>query len=1022
MTRLQLRIGLVITIAALAFVWWRYAPARDGVYVIKSRACAWTIAISNGVVQTILLEHLPSRTRLPIEGDDFLLRVGTARSIGWRALAGPGAVTRSEFCVRDGVLLTPRACVARWVIRGLRSTTFVLQPQRGNFQIALRFEPDRAGGWLRRTITLRATDAQRYAIDFADQTRWQVPVTVSGGGRGQPLWLANTFFCGLEHPFNDNFVSNGLVVLRQYPGASFGVEPLALQTMVVGAAAPGQAHLAFSQYMAALRRPPRAVTIYNTWCDLRDTQLTFAAVTNQVAALRTACTRYNLPLEVIVLDDGWEDKNSIWFPRVDRFPGGLAPLGAALTQLGFRTGLWLPLSGTMLNVEWGGARGYEVACQTYYCMSGTNYNGVLRDRICELVNDMDLALFKHDFNYFVCGRSEHGHFPGELQSSEANVNALLDLLRMERRLRPDLYLAVTSGLWPSPWWLPYCDTIWMGGKDHDFDKRLPASRGSAFEMNYRDGALYQLLVADSNTFPLSALMTHGIVDARHTVYDVAAEDDEGWANYLMNYLGRGTLMRELYITPDKLSPLRWDILGHGLRWATTLNACMAQSAFTLGDPRTGAVFAYTGNDGRRAYASIRNPSLRTLVVRADQLGLTNEICDIVYPWHLALRNCPDLSFDIPPEAVVQIESYPRSAITAPLVLGTRARVTTANATTTEFAIAVDGAPREVTLAAAPGQRITAVNATGTTVLHGEDGIWRVRVGDLTARETTCVRGATMAPGPAFTADILVPPQEQAWLKCVLWSSQALAPKLTINNVPTVGAWHAGTGWQLLTLRLQPGANDVRVQFQKDAVPSNATAQVFLTTQQRKQDATLTVTHSAVATSATRARPLPLLQDVARSSHEVLAPVNLLAHADALVDHARIARVQRELAGARAAVLLLDCFDVNGGDYANKQLFLNGVFIGQLPSNPPPLAAWAALRVPLPKESLAKLGADNMLTLVDNTGDSYKVRLGQLLVTLRDGQVKASLAQSNVFSTAMSWKHAEGRQIPRDGAPMAVLSF
>jgi hypothetical protein len=517
-------------------------------------------------------------------------------------------------------------------------------------------------------------------------------------------------------------------------------------------------------------------------------------------------------------------------------------------------------------------------------------------------------------------------------------------------------------------------------------------------------------------------MTHGIVDARHTVYDVAAEDDEGWANYLMNYLGRGTLMRELYITPDKLSELRWDVLGHAVRWANTLNACMAQSAFALGDPREGALFAYTGNDGRHAYASIRNPSLRTQVVRADQLGLTNEICEVVYPWHHALRTRPDLSFEIPPEAVVQIESYPRRAMTAPLVLGTRAQVTKATATVTEMAIAIDGAPREVTLAAAPGQRITAVTAAGVSVLQGMDGIWRVRVGEHATNATTHVRSASMAPGPAFVADLLVPAQEQAWLKCVLWSPQKLSPQLTLNGAPTLGRWHAGAGWELLTLPLQPGANAVRIQFQADTVPSNATMQVFLATQQRHRTASVTITHSGAAAQPSRVRPLPLLQAVARSDREVLPPVNLLAPVQQPVDDARQQRVQRELAGARAAFLLLDCFDVNGGAFADKRLLLNDVFIGQMPTNPPPLATWATACLPLPRESLATLGADNVLTLVDHTGDSYKIRPGQLLVTLRDGTRMTSPMQSNVFSTAMSWKHAEGWPIPRDGAPLAVFSF
>jgi hypothetical protein len=1022
MRRRYLRIVLAVLIAALALLWWRYAPARDGVYVVAAGDLTWTLTISSGVLQTTALDHRPSRTQVPVAGDDFVLRVGSAQSIGWRALADPPRPDAAEFCVRDGVVFTPRECVARWVVRGLHSTTFILEPRQGGFRIALRFGADKQTGTIRRSLSLVATDAKTHAVDMADHVRWRLPAAVTGGGRGQPLWLADTFFCGLEHPFNDAFAVNNLVVLRQYPGTKFDATPLTLQLMILGAGAPGRVTEAFTRYLDTVRRPPRARTLYNTWCDLREDQLTLGAVTNQAAAWRALCTRYNIPLDLIVLDDGWQDKDSIWFARQDRFPGGLAPLGAALRALRFQAGLWLPFSGTMLNTAWGGARGYEVACPRYYCMSGTNYNAALRDSLLAAVNDMQLSFFKHDFNYFVCGQPEHGHFPSELQSSEANVNALLDLLRMETRLRPDIFLAVTSGLWPSPWWLLHCDTIWMGGKDHDFDTRLPASRGSAFEMNYRDGALYQLLVTESNTFPLSALMTHGVVDARHTVYDVAAEDDEGWANYLMNYLGRGTLMRELYITPEKLTATRWNILGHAVRWAQSLDACMAHSAFALGDPRTGGLVAFAGDDGTRAYASVRNPGLSTQRVRADQLGLTNDICEVVYPWREALRNRPDLSFDIPPEAVVQLESYPRSAIAGPLVLGTRALVVTGTADTTELRIAVDGPPREVTLAAAPGQTIKAVAAQGATVLRGNDDIWRVRVGHSTSQAGAHVRRAVMAPGPAFTADIAVPRQIRAQLQCVLRAPQALTPAFSINGTPTIAAWTSGDGWQLATLRLQPGDNLVQVAFQKDTLPSDATLQVFLLTQMARDCATLTITHSRARTVAAPPRPVPLLQDIQPDAAEVLAPLNLLAHAERPVDTRRLTLVQNALAGARRAELLIDTFDVNGGDYADKQLYLNDFFIGLLPTNAPPLANWTNHVLRLPEGCLPRLTADNALTLRDATGDSYKIRPRQLRVVLRDKSLITTPAQTNVYSTSMSWKYAEGVQLPPAGKPVLEFSF
>lgn len=866
--------------AVLAFLWWRYVPARDGEYVIGNAECVWHLVISNGVLTTRSIEHRPTQTRLIVDGVDFGVRVGTARTIGWRPAQTAPGITVNEFAVRDGAYVTARDCTARWLVRGWHSRTFVLQPPTPGYRIRLRFEPDRTGPWIRRQLLLTATGTNVMAVDCADQLAWRCGTAAMGGGRGQPVRIDSAFFAGLEHPASSNTYSGGTLLLQQYPGRRFTRAPLALQSVIVGAGAPGTVDAVLDRYVAQLRGQPRSRTLYNTWCDLREDQLTSSNIHAVATTLRVQCDRHNIPIDTIVVDDGWQDKRSIWSERSDRIDS-LARLSASLRARGFAFGLWLPLSGTRLDIAWGASQGYEAACQTYFCMAGAAYNSALRRRLSELIRTSQPAFFKHDFNYFVCGRPEHQHFADDLRSTEANVDALLGLLRLERQRRPGIYLAVTSGLWPSPWWLPYCDTIWMGGKDHDFDKHVPASRGSVFEMNYRDAALYRLLVENTNVFPLSAIMTHGIVDARHTVYDVRGENDEGWANYLMNYLGRGTLMRELYITPANLTERRWDILGRGLRWAHGLDDCMANARFILGNPRLGQIFGYAGGDGTRMYASIRNPQLQSQSFSLADAGLTAALCQIVYPWHEAVPYRPGLQLEAPGEAVMQYESQSITSLSRPVIVGARAMLETSHATTTVYRISPGSVPGDVCVLAPPDLAVRSVISDTCPVECGNDGAWRLRPPIRSAdNEDARARDIVVERGPALVAHVTVPAGCRAWLECVLRDAPQAAADIRINDNPGICEWRVGDNWRLMKLPLPTGTNGVRITFSETAITATTTLQVFLASQQTLSSARVTILHTPLRRGVAPALPYPLLQSVARRTVELLPPTRLADHADA----------------------------------------------------------------------------------------------------------------------------------------------
>ncbi len=1015
----------LVVAALLVLVWWRYVPLADGEYVVANETCTWRMQVSNGVLRTVALERRGGE-RLAVEGVDFMFRLGTAASIGWAPEHQKPHEQYPPLLVRDAITVTPEQCVARRLVRGWRTRTFVLHQPAMNCNVILEFDLGRGAPWLRRRLLLQSCDPARVlATDQAAyHVRWRMPGThARGGGQGQPIRLDDTWFFGLEHPCGETLMDDGTLVLKQHPGYRFDAEPLALQTMVIGGGERGRARAAVDAYVEHLRRPARSLTLYNTWCDMRGAELTLQGISNASAAIQSKLRQYGAALDVAAIDDGWFVPGSIWECDTNKFPGCMQAAHAAVAVSGARLGLWLPLSGHSLDTSWGGARGFEVASPKYYCMSGTNYNRALRAQLTRLMAGNAIDYFKHDFCFFWCGRTDHGHFPTQAQSTEANVTALLSLLEMEARMNPRIFLAITTGIWPSPWWLPYVDTIWMGGGDHDYNRALPASRGSAFEMNYRDGALYTMLVTRELAFPLSALMTHGVVDGRHTPYSMKQEDDEGWANYVMNYLGRGTLMREFYISPENLSARRWEIMARGIRWARTLDGCMAHAHFILGDPNKGELFGYTGVSNNLRYANLRNPLLSSATVPLGALGISGGVCEVVYPWHMALGGDPAALLEIPDEGVVQVMAAPLAQLDIPVPCGVRAELAASSARSTEYTLHMPEGGGSFALASPV--RVRSVSGPGATA-HQVTGVWQVVMTDPDVVQRAAA--GRVATALAFDehgvlrGSVHVPRGMLAKLRVVYHYRGGGTPVAQRNGRLAPGESINGDGWRMLTVPCVHGSNEFSVVMQNVHAPlSGVQADAYLISETVLVPYRLRIEHDAVTPRQVLDRPLPLLQDRERRAERVAHAMVALGAASGRARSARVL-AESDLARIVRAEVRFDGFDVNGGQYADKRVRVNGVLIGTVPPNPAPLAAWHATAMPLADDARAALKLDNVLTIEDATGDSYKLRDLHIAVTLDDGRTARTADNGMVYSSSLQWAHGEGELLPRDGTPVCTLSF
>ncbi|MFO0946141.1 MAG: hypothetical protein U1D30_09375 [Planctomycetota bacterium] len=544
---------------------------------------------------------------------------------------------------------------------------FTLSPIKAEYpRLTVEFSARRGDSVLRKRIHVTGSSV----VDQLSVETLPVRGAARLGGLGQPIYLDNHWFFGLEHPAGTNAVRNGRVDMSHFPGKGTFVSPWC----VIGSLSTNDETVedSFLSYIEGLRRPVRPFLQYNSWFDHRDGEVTRKVLEATYERFAEKLLRpYGLSLDAFVIDEGYENPQSLW-DCSDGWPEGFAPFAKRLEKDGSRLGLWLPLNGYYLDVAWGEKQGWERAGhhKDCYCLAAPRYQAAIRQAVEKRIQEGKLSYLKHDFNFLSCNRDGHGHLPTFAHSREACVNAELDLLAHERSLNPDIVLNVTSGIWPSPWWLMQADMLWMGLSDyaHYWETPQPGTRQA--EMTFRDARLYRLLQVDRAQIPISALMTHGLIRGRHD----GIHDDESlrdWSDYVMMHFGRGTMLHELYVTPELLPDNYWDPLGRAIQWARANTVTLTHSRWVGGDPANGDTYGYIHWSQEKGIACVRNPSplpqtlTLTLRERPKRFRTPSQWQPlVVYPWRERLPAVASSDFaagkfavNVPAQHVLMLEFH-----------------------------------------------------------------------------------------------------------------------------------------------------------------------------------------------------------------------------------------------------------------------------------------------------------------------------------------------------------------------------
>ena len=430
---------------------------------------------------------------------------------------------------------------------------------------------------------------------------------VAGTVDGSPI-IMGSLFLGSDDPMAKIMMdANSKVSCRLNHSATLRRGEKLSQGFIVGVAPEGQMRRAFLHYLERERAHPyRPFLHYNSWYDIAWQPFALNEV-NCLEAIRLLGERFIKPhgvvLDAVVFDDGWDDPKTLW--RFHRgFPRRFTPLASLCKEYHTHLGVWLsPFGGYGTprdqRLRFGRDQGYEINASGF-SLAGPRYYAAFKESCVGMIRNYGVNHFKFDgiaAGTYASGGSDY------ILDTEAMRRLMIEL----RQEDPDLYINLTTGSWPSPFWLRYADSLWRQGGDMG-----SAGKGSKQQqwLTYRDQETYHNIVRKAPLFPLNSLMTQGVAYSRQGHAGDSTFDSAGFKDDVHAFFGSGTGLQELYIQPGKLTAEDWRVLAEAAKWSRANADVLVDTHWIGGDPSKQEVYGYASWSPRKGILMLRNPDDR----------------------------------------------------------------------------------------------------------------------------------------------------------------------------------------------------------------------------------------------------------------------------------------------------------------------------------------------------------------------------------------------------------------------------
>jgi hypothetical protein len=706
--------------------------------------------------------------------------------------------------------------------------------------------------YMRKSLKLTSELPGTYFLHSIATESFQMPGLVAKlGGLGQPVY-GDDFFLGLEYPGGRNEAKGADVRLWHYVGKTLSPGGWTSWPAVLGVAEAGEVEGRFMAYVDAIRlRPVRPVVVFNTWYDMQKEKLTEANSLERIAELNKQLVRgRKIKLDSFVMDDGWDDLQSTWEIDSAKFPRGFDPLAESLRKIGSGLGIWFsPAGGYDENLKKRMAtarkKGLEqTANGSWYCLAGPKYFEIFKRRLLETGRDSGINYFKIDGIPFECNDPAHGH-PTGVYSSEANMAAVLDILKTLHEKSPEAVLCVTVGAWQSPWWLQYVDFMWMGGADYGYREEVPSFSKRDAALTYRDAMMYETLRTHRYQVPIPSLMTHGLIKGSYLMLGGANEPPGKWRDEVVMYTGRGSALKELYVSPSILTDAEWDSVAATFHWAeTNQRTLFSGGQMILGDPGRGEVYGYAHFSPEKGIVTLRNPYVETRQVKIKldgSIGMRDDaqeyLVRVSYPTQVFLektfRYGDTVQIGMEGYATKVLEVIAASSVHTPIVLGVPYKLSSSESGKTVFQL-FPGNELQKAYLYAP---LAGVSVHGARMIPQRPHFYELEFSGASTRPLSVLSGLGLpakirelkAPGERYagTVEIEIPANYRNASIGILCEfdgpAKNIKAELRAGDEPLAISQesHASGNWYWFSAPLNPGPQHLRYQLQ---VPKGVTPQ------------------------------------------------------------------------------------------------------------------------------------------------------------------------------------------------------
>lgn len=465
-----------------------------------------------------------------------------------------------------------------------------------------------AANYVRQIFTFTAKDTANIPKITFIKLPVNIGVSKEGEVDGSPMVHKNMFFA-IEHPMSrveQSKTSMVAYLLKLTPLVSDN----SFSTSTVWGTTPvGQLRRGFLYYAERERSNPyHQILHYNSWYDISwdDRKFNESQALDRIKMFRDSLIiKRHVQLNAFLFDDGWDDNRTLWRFNAAGFPEGFTNLMKVANSCGSSIGVWLsPFGGYSIakekRIEFGKNQNppFETNANGFSLYGPVYYQRFL-DVTKNFIKDYDISILKFD------GVGPGNDASGAGITYHNDIEAFLKLLKELKKIKPGLYLDLTTGTWPSVYWLMYGDNIWRSGGDNGL-----TGEGSKRQqgITYRDANTFKNVVKAGPLYPLNALMNGGIIIADNGTPGTFEMDDKDISDDIWSFFGTGVSLQELYINPHKLNTANWNCLAKASNWARENECIMPDVHWVGGDPAKSEVYGYAAWSPGKAVLSLRNPS------------------------------------------------------------------------------------------------------------------------------------------------------------------------------------------------------------------------------------------------------------------------------------------------------------------------------------------------------------------------------------------------------------------------------